>query len=92
MIKTNTSTYKIGEKVDIGGQEAYAIDVTIQKWELKFELSPTNARCFVPVNFSKAYSAVNQTNARDSSKPAWSPVRSIDWLGEVSNSQFKTWP
>jgi hypothetical protein len=34
MVKTNTSSYKIGNKVDVGGQEAYEFEVTIKSWKL----------------------------------------------------------
>lgn len=35
MVKNNASSYKIGNKVDVGGQEAYEIDITIKSWKLK---------------------------------------------------------
>jgi hypothetical protein len=36
LVKTNTSTYKIGKKIDLGeGEAAQAIDVVVVKWELK---------------------------------------------------------
>jgi hypothetical protein len=51
MVKTNTSAYKIGQKVDAGGQEAYEIDITIKKWELEQYGSVLKSGAAVPTQY-----------------------------------------
>lgn len=51
LVKTNISTYRIGEKTEIDGQEAFEIDVTIVKWELKQGGSVIKRGGAVPIQY-----------------------------------------